>query len=86
MGPKSVIFDIIDDDEVEEEESFKVSLSSGDPVGLEKPAFVKIVDNDGMCILYVNTYKRYLLQFDYSSNTMHGILIMVVVLSLLTRL
>ena len=46
VGPKSIIFKIVDDDEVEEDESFKVTLSSGDPVGLEKPAFVKIVDND----------------------------------------
>ena len=48
-GPKSVVFDIIDDNEVEEDESVKVSLSSGDPVGLDKPTYVRIVDNDGMC-------------------------------------
>ncbi len=49
-GPKPAVFDIIDDKEVEENERFKVSLSSEDPVGLDEPAFVNIVDNDGMCL------------------------------------
>lgn len=48
-GPKSVFFDIINDSEGEEDERFKVSLSSEDPVGLDEPAFVNIIDDDGRC-------------------------------------
>jgi hypothetical protein len=52
-GPKVVVFDIIDDKEDEEDERFKVSLSSYDSVGLDEPAFVNIIDNDGMfCLLW----------------------------------
>lgn len=48
-GPKSVFFDIANDSEDEEDERFKVALSSDDPVGLDEPAFVNIIDDDGMC-------------------------------------
>ena len=49
-GPKSASFDIFNDSEDEEVETFKVSLFSEDPVSLDEPAFVNIIDDDGVCL------------------------------------
>lgn len=48
-GPKSVVFDIVDDPSVELTENFKVSFasSSSAAVKLGDPATVNILDNDG---------------------------------------
>ena len=47
--PKSIIVDIIDDKLVEQTERFVVFLSSDSPAtAVGNPAFVEIMDNDGM--------------------------------------
>ena len=51
--PKSIPVDIIDDKLVEQKERFVVSLASYSPAtSVGKPAFVDIIDNDGMVKYY----------------------------------
>lgn len=55
-GPKQVVVEIIDDPLVETVESFKLSMTSSNPiVKIGDPSEVKIIDNDGKCSL--NLYK-----------------------------